>query len=71
MSRLLDGESGAVKLPVAVGLGLVWLLVAGPFAAVFALVFCPAAAFAYDVIRHPPAEPESECRSFRPSEGSV
>jgi hypothetical protein len=55
MSRPSQRESRAVKLGVAVGLGLVWLLVAGPFAAVFALVFCPAAAFAYDIIRHPPA----------------
>jgi hypothetical protein len=55
MSRSFYPEFRGVKLTVAVGLGLLWLLVAGPFAAVFALVFCPAAAFAYDIVRHPPA----------------
>jgi hypothetical protein len=64
MTRSIRRESCAVKLAVAVGLGLVWLLVAGPFAAVFALVFCPAAAFAYDVVRHPPTESESSAPLF-------
>lgn len=44
-----------MKLALVVGVGLVWLLVAGALGAVCALVLSPAAAFVYDVVRYPPA----------------